>query len=216
MASVVSICNLALSNIGKVNITALTDPSAEARACNQFYEHTRDTLLEAYPWSFAGKTAAMAAITNDKPGAWRFAYSKPTDCRKVRWVRPNYTAPAPGELRLTDDERQELNHPYALEGETIYCDLSPALLRYTFRLTDPTKFSTLFVDALAWHLAVRLAMPLTRDPKIRADAYQLARSTQGEAAEQDAAQERQGSDFVSSYLAARDDDPLPSYLRGRY
>ncbi len=44
MASVVSICNLALSNIGKDNINALTDAGAEARACSQFYEHVRDMM----------------------------------------------------------------------------------------------------------------------------------------------------------------------------
>ncbi|MBB3137819.1 hypothetical protein FHS26_005587 [Rhizobium pisi] len=49
----------------------------------------------------------------------------------------------------------------------IYCNVSPAYLNFTERLIDPTKYPPLFVDALSWHLAVRLAMPLTRDPQVR-------------------------------------------------
>ena len=155
MSSVVFICHLALPNIGKTNnIVALTEASAEARACNQFYEHSRDVLLQAYPWRFAGKTASLAEITNDKPGRWSHAYQRPTDCLKIRWLRPEYS----------EDEcqpktvKEETSFPYDLDGQAIYTDLSPAFLRYTSRLTDPTKYSPAFIDALSWHLAVRLVM----------------------------------------------------------
>lgn len=198
MASVVSICNLALSNIGKDNINALTDAGAEARACSQFYEHTRDVLLQAYPWRFAGVTVSLAQVANDKPGQWGYAYQRPTDCLKVRWVRPEYDL---ADLPMTRQE--ELAHPHEAEGQRIYANLSPAFLRYTSRLTDPSRFSPLFVDALAWHLAVRLAMPLTRDPKLRADAYQVANIITGQAQMADANEERETSDVASEYLAVR-------------
>jgi hypothetical protein len=77
------------------------------------------------------------------------------------------------------------------------------MLRYTVRLTDPTKFSPLFVVALSWHLSAWLAMPMTRDPKIRRDAFQIAQQMQGEAAERDANQTRATSEFTSSFLEAR-------------
>ena len=198
MASVVSICNLALSNVGKDNINALTDAGAEARACSQFYEHTRDTLLQAYPWRFAGKTQSIAEVTNDKPGQWLKAYARPSDCLKLRWLRPAYSV---------DDfpmsKQDEISIPYETEGANIYCNLTPAFLRYTFRVTDPTRFSPLFVDALSWHLAVRLAMPLTRDPKIRADAWQVATKMTGEAQMADANEERETSDHASEYVTGR-------------
>src|SRR6187402_875820 len=95
MSSIVSICNLALSHLGKDNISALSDAGAEARACNQFFEITRDTLLQVYPWRFAGKTASLAEITNDKPGSWAYAYNRPTDCLKIRWLRPEYSLTDP-------------------------------------------------------------------------------------------------------------------------
>jgi hypothetical protein len=77
-------------------------------------------------------------------------------------------------------------------------------VRYTSRLTDPTKYSPLFLETLSWHLAVRLAMPLTRDPKIRADAMALAQSTQAAAEQAEANQIRHTSaDFVSELIAVR-------------
>lgn len=197
MHSIVSICNLALSNLGKDNINDLSEPTAEARACNQFYAHTLGVLLQSYPWRFAGKTDALAEVANDKVGTWGHAYARPTDCLKIRWLRPQYSTDDPVSLH------QEVTTPYDVEGQTIYANLSPAFLRYTTRLTDPAKFSSLFSEALAWHLAVRLAMPLTRDPKVRADAFQLAMRMQGEAATVDANEVRETSDIESDLVAGR-------------
>jgi hypothetical protein len=199
MASVVSICNLALSNIGKQNINDLSEPGAEAKSCRQFYEHVRDTLLCVYPWRFAGKTASLAQVTNDKPGQWAYAYSRPTDCLKVRWLRPQYSLLD----ACPETTQEEISHPHDTEGETIYCNLSPAFLRYTFRITDPTRFPPLFIDALSWHLATRLAMPLTKDVKVRADCYQLALSMQNSAAMIDANEVRETSDHESEMVEAR-------------
>lgn len=198
MASVVSICNLALSNIGKDNISALTDAGAEARACSQFYEHTLDTLLQGYPWRWAGVSVSLAETANDRLGKWAKAYQRPADCLKVRWVRPAYSEDEPA-LSI----QEELMIPYEVEGQSIYCNLSPAFLSYTSRVTDPSLFSPLFVDALAWNLAVRLAMPLTRDPKLRADAWQVANQMTGQAQMMDANEERESYDHVSELIVGR-------------
>jgi len=204
MASVVSICNLALSNIGKDNISDLSEASAEARACNQFYAQTRDLLLQSFHWSAAGKTASLPEVMNDKPGAWKFAYNRPADCLKVRWIRPQYVADPNSDLFDCLPLGREDQFPYEIEGGTIYCNLSPCLLRYTFRLTDPAKFSPLFVEALAWHLTVRLAMPLTRDAKVRSDAMAIARSTQATAEAADSGEVTTRYDIVSEFVAVRD------------
>ena len=196
MTSVVSICNLALSNIAKDNIQDLNEPTAEARACKQFYEHVRDTLLQAYPWKFAARSRSLGEVANDKPGEWRYAYERPTDCLKVRSIGPT--------RRYTFSNEASTNAiPYDVAGGIVYCDLSPAFLNYTFRLTDPSRFSPLFIEALSWHLAVRLAMPLTRDPKLRADAFQLAMQTQGAAEMADANETRETYDHDSELVEVR-------------
>lgn len=200
MTSIVSICNLALSNIGKDNIQALGDAGAEARACRQFYEHTRDLLLQTYPWRWAGKTQSLAEVTNDKPGAWAYAYSKPNDCLKIRYVRPEYSE---DEIDIEGAKTDSFGIAHEVEGDTIYTDISPAFLRYTYRIVDPSKYPPLFVEALAWHLAVRLAMPLTRDPAVRKEAFNIANGAQAVAQTADANEERETSDIVSDLVVAR-------------
>jgi len=199
MSSVVFICNLALSNVGKPSISDIDEASAEAKACKQFYGHVRDMLLQSYPWRWATKTASLAEITNAKSIRWTHAYQRPTDCLKVRRVNDQqFTDYLPyGEGVVAG------GFPFALEGSTIFCDLKPAFLEYTSKATDPTLYPPLFVDALGWHLAVRLAMPMTRDPKVRADAYQLAVQMQTEAAVADANEVRETSDYPAEAIEAR-------------
>lgn len=196
MTSIVAICNLALSNIGKDNINALNEATAEARACNQFYEHVRDTLLQAYPWRFATGLVSLAAIANDKPEEWQYAYARPTDCLKVRSIGPTRK-----DALFNDSSVKFL--PYDVASEVIYCDASPAYLNYTKRLTDPAKYPVLFIEALAWHLAVRLSMPLTRDPRVRADAFELATRMQVAAEMADANEVRNFYDHDTEYVEGR-------------
>ncbi|MDW9880486.1 hypothetical protein GOA90_25195 [Sinorhizobium meliloti] len=202
MTSVVSICNLALSNIGGANISALTEASTEAKACNQFYEHVRDTLLQAYPWRFAGKTQALAQLTNDKAGSWAYAYSRPNDCLKI--IDLQSAVEVTGNTVGVDlVAPTAFGYPYEVENGKIYCDLSPAYLRFTVRLTDPTKFPPLFVEALSWSLSARLAMPVTRDIAKRNDALQVANMSIGQAQMADANEVRETSDHDSEFQTGR-------------
>lgn len=208
MTSQVAICNLALSNLGKDNISSMTEASAEARLCNQFYDQTLRAILQGYPWMFARKTAAMAKITNDKGNRWLYAYQRPVDCLKV--VRVVGTLGL-DYLRYDDAATKAGGHDYTIEGSVIYTGIDPAYLEYTQNFTDPTKFPPMFIDALSWALTVRLAMPLTRDPKQRADALQIARLMHDEAAAADANEVRNVSDTKAEWNEARE----PDYLADR-
>lgn len=48
-------------------------------------------------------------------------------------------------------------------GDTKYiaCDIYQAYAKITVRVTDPALFDPLFIDALSYKLALKLAMPLT-------------------------------------------------------
>lgn len=200
MSSVISICNLALASIGKPDIQDIDEASAEASACRKFYEQARDTLLQSYPWRFAQTTAALAEVTNTKSNRWGYAYQRPVDCLKALRVTDVY------ELDYIPSDGLSVvagGFAYAIEGATVFCSISPAYLVYTQRLDDPTRYPPLFVEALSWRLAVMLAMPLTRDPKVRADAYQLAVQTMGQAGVSDANEVRQVDDAPSRAIEGR-------------
>lgn len=202
MSSVVYICNLALANIGKDSIASINEASAEARACKQFYELVLDTSLQAYPWRWAGKTEALAQVANTRENRWLYAYQRPSDCLKI--------------IRLVDESLTEYmpygdgvvsgGHAYDVEGQVIFCDLSPAYIQYTQRLTDPAKFPPMFVDALSMALSARIAYPITRDLRIRSDAVSLAMQAMELAKASDANEVRETSDWPSEGIEARSPD----------
>lgn len=199
MASTVSICNLALGHLGADKIDALSEASSEARACNRFYGQTLDALLAAGPpWRFARHAAVLAEVTGSAAagagslGRWAHAYALPVDLIRMRAVRPT-------DGPLSD----EGSYPYELSGERLYCDLAPAVLHYIRRIDDPAKFSPLFVEALSWHLAARLAMPLTRDAGQRQAAFQMALQTQAAASAAEANDEPGSTSFISDYERVR-------------
>lgn len=199
MTAVVDICNMALGHIGEKGINDVDEQSTQARACRLFYDNVRDGLLQSYPWRFAGETRALAAVTGADTGRWCYAYDRPNDCLKVRWIRPSIDA----DIGAAQTPQEEWGNLYEIEGARIFSDLSPVFLRYTKRVIDPTLYPALFTEALAWALAVRLAMPLIRDAKVRADAYQVATLMRGQAEMADANEVRETSDHASDLVEAR-------------
>lgn len=122
MASVVEICNLALSSLGKgVPISALDEASEEARQCKQHYGFARDWLLQQFEYQFARKVLALASLSNDWDERWGYRYSKPNDCLKIIRIVPPI------------DDADDLPIPYGVRGASVYTDDETAKLEYTFR-----------------------------------------------------------------------------------
>ena len=157
MSSVVDLCNLALSRLGDSATVASIDPpegSAQADHCSRFYPIARDSLLEMHDWKFATRRAPLSELTVDSFN-WAHAYAEPNGALRIISV-----------LDATQSAEDE-SQPYAAEsGEDgaalIYTNLQNATARYVARVTDTTKFSPLFADALAWLLASHIAGPLIK------------------------------------------------------
>lgn len=150
--SAVQICNLALMKVGDVSISALTDSSKEARACNVFYPAMRDELLQSHPWNFALKRADISAQVTTTPAfEWDYAYTLPTNplCLRV-W-----------ELYGSEAE-------WVVEdGELLTNQEEDIFVRYIAQITDTGKFSPAFCNCLAQRLGAELATKLADDKKLR-------------------------------------------------
>jgi hypothetical protein len=192
MASVTSICNTALSHIGKDTISDIDEKSEEARQCKLHYSLTRDTMLQAFPWLFARKTQVLAEVANGWDERWQHAYTRPSDCLKVRRIVPQVD---------TIDEFDPIE--FGSSEGLIYCNESPAKLEYTKRFEDPARFPPLFVDALCWALATKICLPLTKDQSLRKDAFQISNSTLTLAQVSDANEEQMTWDRMPSSIRAR-------------
>ncbi|SAL47458.1 gp11 [Caballeronia arvi] len=172
MASAVDICNLALGHLGDdATVSSISPPegSSQAEHCQRFYPIARDLCLEAHEWGFATTRATLAALSNTPPPGFTYVYQLPSDCRNiVDLVDPN----AVSDFHCVDYGQHwhgfdQEPVPYELETladgtQVIYTNLAGAQLRYIRGVTDTTKFSAQFVDALAWLLAAYLAGPVIK------------------------------------------------------
>lgn len=169
MASVVDICNLALAHLGDaaaVSSISPSDGSAQADLCARFYPIARDALLEMHAWDFATSRSALAETANTPPGAWAYQYAMPPSYLKALSLLPEGAA----------DDTDSL--PFQIESDStgvlvINTNVQSAEMRYLKRVTDPTKFSPMFTNALSFLLASYLAGPVTKDPAKQQTAYKL-------------------------------------------
>jgi len=138
-ASNVQIANRALQKLGAERISSLTQDAPNARSMNAAFVRVRDSLLRKYTWSFAIKRASIAADATDETilNTWK-RYTKPNDFLRL----------------IRDDETGEFVD-WKIEGDYILSsDASPLQIRYIAQITDPTKFDSLFDEALAALLAL--------------------------------------------------------------
>lgn len=192
MVSVVSICNIALSHVGKSTISDINEESEEARQCKLHYALTRDTMLQAYPWLFARKMQVLAEVANSWSERWQHTYTRPTDCLKPIRIVPDVDDPDDTDLV-----------PFDVGEGLIFCNLSPAKLLFTKRFEDPAKFPPLFQDALSWALATKIALPLTKDMSVRKDAFQISGQALSAAQTADANEELHTYDYQSNIIRSR-------------
>lgn len=166
MASVVQLCNMALSHIGsEARVASISPPdgSVEAGHCATFYDLARTELLEPGNWSFALKRTQLAQVENPST-VWAYAYAKPADCmRSLRVLRPNIAITVFTQDRVVDphtDDRDSAT--FDVEGEVILTNEPDAVLVYVQDVTDSTKFPASFTSSLSYLLASYLAGPIVK------------------------------------------------------
>lgn len=161
MASVVQICNQALTKLGAQRITDLLDDTRNARVMNAIYETKRDAELSAHPWTFAIKRAQIPALSTAPAFQWTRSFPLPSDCLRLVQVGEDYT--------FYDTDGGEL---FQVEGNSILTDEeSPLDVRYVYRVTSTGLFSSLFIEALACRLAAEACEEITQNTTKREAAW---------------------------------------------
>lgn len=220
MASVVDICNIALSNIRAGSINSLTEGSLGAQQCNLKYQLIVDFMIRDHPWTFARKKIAMAELTDDLFD-WVYSYQYPSDClminrlmsaeTKVSTVdglayRPDYYNNDP--LLNNYDKLKSIE--YAIENSSgvkvIGCDLPQAYIDYRVRITNPNLFDSNFIIALSWYLASELAIPIVGGDAgrvFRGEALSVYQNVLATAKSQNGNEQKKHSVAESDFILAR-------------
>lgn len=172
------VCNLALGRIGHGGsrpIQSLTEASEAARACNRVFASVLESMLREFAWPFAQASVALAAVAQTVPG-WGYVYAYPENCLFLHGLAGSNTDPG---------RYPAWRHPFKIlaatsgQSRVIATDLADAWAHYTVNVTNPHFGDPLFQDALAWRIAVEVAVGLKADPRMSQNAvlqYQSALS----------------------------------------
>lgn len=219
MPSAVDICNIALSHIGAdAVVTSISPPdgSAESGHCARFYPIARKLLIEMHRWQFAKSRAQLAEVTNTSD-IWQFAYALPADCinplrvlqlkfvTAAGFVWPSYHVQY--NWGLVDNIFSERgSSDFEIEGNVLRTNEPEAVLLYTRDVTDTTKFTNGFVDALGMLVASYVAGPIIKGTeganvgaRLRQTALQLAEM----AAAVEGNRSSESSDHVPAHIISR-------------
>lgn len=166
MASVVQLCNMALSHIGsEARVSSINPPdgSVEAGHCATFYDLARTELLEPGNWAFSLKRATLAKVANPST-VWAYAYAKPSNClRALRILRPSIAAAVrTRNLAFEPHTDDRGGAAFDVEGDVILTNEPDAVLLYVQDVIDSTKFPVSFTSALSYLLASYLAGPIIK------------------------------------------------------
>lgn len=152
-----SICNMALGKIGSLRITnsVETDTSLQAIQCRIHYEPTRNALQRSHKWRFASARSELTQDSADPDFEWDNQFILPTDFLRFKSIDE--------ETGVTSRSNR-----HAIEGQRFLTNFSTVSLLYVKKVTDVTKFDSLFVKVFVWLLADELIGPLAGgDPKIQ-------------------------------------------------
>lgn len=213
MATVVDIANLALSRLGdRATVTSISPPEGSAQADHvaRFWPIARDTALEAAPWRFATAREALT-LTDYETGNWSYAYFLPTDCLLVRRVLPPTASTNSSGIFSAEEISDVWDIRFDIEtddtgAKVLLTDQEDAVAVFTKRITDPSKFTTAFTDAVARLLESYLAGSVIKG-QAGAKAAQLAYNAYAglvaRAAATEVGQSNTRRDYTPNAMAAR-------------
>lgn len=146
-----------------MSIGDLSESSPEANQCRILYEPTRDHLLTLHSWRFAKTTRALSQ-TGNQPHEWLYEYDYPNDCLRVHYILPY--PPVQNGIAVPHEDYEPVPYEVATGASgsrTILTNDDEAYISYTKQVTDERLFDPLFVQALAWLIAIDLAIPMGGD-----------------------------------------------------
>lgn len=179
MATQVGVVNAALSQIAaQTQITSLSDGSSAAIAASVVYAPTVQLMLRELDPDFARFTATLSAAGGATvPPPWTYAFTYPSDCVRLRGVRP----PASGAGSLVDPNNPtpvRANVAFVLISstptKTILSNQQNALAVYTSSQVTEAMWDSAFTDAVIRRLANPLAMAISGRPDFARELLETA------------------------------------------
>ena len=154
MASKVQIANFALAGeLGKDQITALTDNTKAAKLVNLIFDETAMEVMSDGAWSSATERQTLAQDATAPDWGYSYRYLLPTSPKFLGIISVNETTPGD-----TD---------YAIEGGYMLTDETTVELKYKSYQDDTQSWDKQLQRAVVLRLASRLCYSLTGNLELK-------------------------------------------------
>ena len=212
MASDISICNMALANIGVEGITSFTELSQQAKMCDSFYPHLRDYLQGAYAWGFNKKQIRLTRDSESVIPGWPYIYAYPTEALNVQRIYEAEQAPngswREGMVQWGTEYEQQAHGKRLFDVQLgakkrICTDCQNAWAECRVRVEDVNVFPPAFTEALIWSLATRMALALTRSQDVAGNCNAMYQQALSLALVNDANESHTFEEQPTSWIKAR-------------
>lgn len=173
MTDQVGIYNFALGQIGAAStVASLTEDSIERRLCDAQYDILRKSILNDAPWNFAMRYRPLTQTSYDN-SRFSYAYAYPSDCIQLLNILDG------NEVETEQTSHRDKTNPYQVvskqdgTGKLILTDVAMAVGLYKADITNTNQFTPLFLEAIGYLLASRIAMPITQSASVRGQMLEL-------------------------------------------
>lgn len=178
------VCNLALALLGEQRIKELSEDTKEGRLCSIHFEQTRREVIQRHHWRDARKRASLARLVDGPAFGWLYQFQLPGDLIKIIEVRLGI------EMDTAAPQRS-----WMIEGTKLLTNCESTAILY---VSDaPTvEMRPLLINAIATHLAAKMALSLTGDSRLQGALFQKAEEDTYEAWLQDAREHSSGENSM--------------------
>lgn len=160
------IVNLALDRLGVEPIDSLSDNTMQAELMSRLYAPQRDSLLVETVWNFAMKRAQLSKLVSVPDFEYSAQFQLPADFLKLHRLYDSNPGSGTGN-KHPYDTRDYAGPYYEIEGTLLLGDFDAAYAIYISRITDVSKYSPDFVEALWLRLAAAASYKLTQDKTLK-------------------------------------------------
>jgi len=155
----VTVCNMALAQLGASPISAMTD-EPHGPLCDLFYDGARRGVLLEDAWRCAILREKIeddgTSVPDDRGFAYRFKLSDLTKCLQI--------------LDVTGTDGTSIR--WLREGEYLYADYDTLVVRHVTDLDDEAKWHPLLVEVVSLRLAAAIAVRVKASMTAKAQLMQ--------------------------------------------
>lgn len=154
----IGLCSRALVRLGANPITSFNDGTAESEIAGTLYSSIRDSLLSAYPWTFATGQLELSEVVATPVADYQKSFQLPTDYLRA------ISAGQGGRGRGTN---------YRIMRGALHTNANEVILTYIFR-PEEEEFPPFFDTALITRLSAEFCLPVTESTSRAEALYRIA------------------------------------------